>query len=276
MTRVGIGSYALAWGIGIPGYPPPKPLDVFGFVELAATLDVPLVQIADNLPLQALSAAELDRLVDLTCDLGIDVEVGTRGIEPGGLRRYLEFAERLGSPILRVVIDTEDHRPSVKEATDLLRGVLPAFEAAGVTLAIENHDRFKARTLAAIVRDLGNPNVGICLDTANSFGALEGPEIVLAELGPLTVNLHVKDFVVEREGHNLGFRVRGAPAGRGMLDIPAILTELRRFGCDVDAILESWPPPEATIEETIAKERAWLEESVAYVRGLVGGPPRSE
>jgi sugar phosphate isomerase/epimerase len=83
------------------------------------------------------------------------------------------------------------------------------------------------------------------------------------------VNLHVKEFVVRRASHNMGFTVEGAPAGQGMLDVPWLLGRLRELGKDPNAILEQWTPPEADLAATIAKEDAWAVESIAYLRRLI-------
>jgi 3-oxoisoapionate decarboxylase len=270
MTRLGIGTYACAWSIGVPGYPdPPQPMDALGFIRHCADLGVGLVQIADNLPLHTLSAAELDAVQAETERLGLAIEVGTRGIATDHLRRYLQLALHLGSPILRVVVDTAHHHPDPPEVIDTLRGILPEFEAAGVVLAIENHDRFQARALAHIIESLGSDYVGVCLDTVNSFGSLEGPEVVVDVLGPYVVNLHIKDFRIQRADHNMGFVITGTPAGQGMLDVPWLLRQLgaRPF----NAILELWPAPEADMAATIAKERAWAEASVRYLRTVIEG-----
>jgi sugar phosphate isomerase/epimerase len=263
--KLGLGSYACAWAIGVPGYPPPsQPLDAIGLVQRAAALGLHLVQIADNLPLDALSPQAFDHLLAESKRLGVSIEVGTRGIGADHLRRYLALARRCGSPILRVVVDTADHHPEPEEVIRLLGAVLPEFEAVGITLALENHDRFMARTLAEMVAALNSPQVGICLDTVNSFGALEGPAAVLAALGPQVVNLHVKDFRVRRLDHNMGFVIEGTPAGQGMLDLPWLLGQL--VGRDCNAILELWPAPEADAEATVAKESAWVEASIPYLR----------
>ena len=95
------------------------------------------------------------------------------------------MATRLGSPLLRVVLDTDDHHPSADEAVSTLHSVLPDFERAGVCLAIENHDRFPAAVLARMLQRLDSPHVGICLDTANSLGCGEGLETLLLRAGPL-------------------------------------------------------------------------------------------
>jgi sugar phosphate isomerase/epimerase len=146
---------------------------------------------------------------------------------------------------------------------------MPEFERAGVCLAIENHDRFKAKTLAGIVQRVNSQHVGICLDTVNSFGALEGPEVVLRALGPLVVNLHVKDFTIFRATHMMGFSVEGRPAGQGQLNIPWLLGQLRQLGLDPNAILELWTSPEDTLSATISKEHAWAVASVQYLRELI-------
>ncbi|MEO8392735.1 MAG: sugar phosphate isomerase/epimerase family protein [Chloroflexota bacterium] len=267
--QLGLGTYAYAWAIGIAGYPPAQPMDAFAFVRRAADLGVRVVQIADNLPLHTLSEAKIERLQQETQTLGLQVEVGTRGIAPEHLRTYLKLAERFDSPILRVVVDRADHHPEPEEVIATLRDLMPEFEGAGITLAIENHDRFKVRTLVDILRQIDSPRVGICLDTVNSFGAGEGPEVVVETLAPYVVNLHVKDFTIRRHRHMLGFEVEGTPAGRGMLDIPWLLGRLRDCGRDPNAILETWPPPEADLTQTIAKEDAWVQESLRYLRTLI-------
>jgi hypothetical protein len=67
----------------------------------------------------------------------------------------------------------------------------------------------------------------------------------------------------------MGFVVEGRPAGQGRLDVPWLLERLRAAGRDANAILEQWPPPEATTHQTIAKEKAWARQSVSYLRTLI-------
>jgi sugar phosphate isomerase/epimerase len=267
--RLGIGSYAFAWSIGLQGHAPPYPMRAFDLLEAARQLGVRVVQICDNLPLDALSEKELDRLARRATELSIQIEVGTRGIRPEHLARYLEIAVRLESPLLRVVVDAANHRPAVEEVVATLCPLLPALADARVCLAIENHDRFSARQFAEIVRSLASPAVGICLDTVNSFGALEGPEVVVATLAPWVVNLHLKDFGIRRVDHQMGFLIEGRPAGKGQLNVPWLLNQLRAANRDFNVILEQWPPPQPLLEDTIALEKAWAQESVAYLRTLV-------
>ncbi len=270
MIKLGLGSYALAWSIGVPGFEAPQsPLDAFGLLNFADSLGLKLIQIADNLPLHVLANAECARLRTAAVARGIDIEVGTRGIEAAHLVRYIDIAAYFGSSILRVVVDTANHHPTPDEVTASLRAALPNLKSAGVTLAIENHDRFKARTLAQIVEAVDDPAVGICLDTVNSFGALEGPDVVVTALGPYVVSLHIKDFIVRRLPHQMGFEVTGAPAGQGMLDVPWLLEALRGCGCSFNAVIETWPPPQEQMSATIAQEQTWVQQSAVYLRTLI-------
>jgi len=267
--RLGVSTFAFAWAIGVPGHPPARPMDAFAFLDRAAALGAEVAQIGDNLPLQDWSHAELARLRAHATALGLTLEVGTRGIAGDNLTRYAEIAAILSSALLRVVIDTDRHQPAPEEVVATLRGALPALERAGVTLAVENHDRFPVATLAAIVQEVGSERVGICLDTVNSLGSLEGPDAVLEVLGPHVVNFHVKDARIERLSHNMGFLVSGTPAGKGMLDLPGMLRRLAELGRAPNVILELWPPPEDDLEATIRKEAAWAEESMPYLRRVL-------
>ncbi len=271
--RLGVSSYTYTWAVGVPGYPPERPVTEFELLDLAAAAGVRVVQIADNLPLERLAPNDLAGVARRAQDMGIELEVGTRGVACAHLERFIEIATTLRARILRVVVDTREHRPAIPEIVDCVREVLPELERRGICLAIENHDRFRARELAGIVRHIDSAQAGVCLDTVNSFGALEGPEAVVDALGPLVVNLHVKDFSIERATHMMGFAIEGRPAGAGRLDVPWLLDRLRAYGRDPNAILELWTPPEPTLSATIAKESAWAAASLTYLHRLVGDGP---
>jgi sugar phosphate isomerase/epimerase len=267
--KLGIGSYAYAWAVGIPGFLPPEPMTALGLVQRAAALGVHVVQIADNCPLHTLPDAERAKLRDVAAQLGVSIEVGTRGVARDHIRQYVTLAGEFGSPILRVVVDTATHHPSPNELIATITAMLPVFEQAGITLAIENHDRFKVKSLVGILSAVNSPLVGICLDTVNSLGAGEGAEVVATTLAPYVVNLHLKDYVIRRHPTMLGFEVQGTPAGQGMLDVPWLLDVLKAHGRDANAILELWPPPEADVQATIRKEDQWVVDSVQWLRGLI-------
>jgi sugar phosphate isomerase/epimerase len=135
-----------------------------------------------------------------------------------------------------------------------------------VFLAIENHDRLRCGVLAEIVQRLGPDRVGICLDTVNSFGSLEGPDVVVPTLAPYTLCLHAKDFTIRRVSHRMGFVLEGCPAGRGQLNLPWLLDRLQKSPHRFNVILETWVPPADTLDQTIERERAWTEAGKDWCR----------
>ncbi|MBM3878438.1 MAG: sugar phosphate isomerase/epimerase [Verrucomicrobia bacterium] len=269
--KLGLSTYAYAWAIGVPGHPPARPMDLFGLLAEAERLGTRVLQVCDNLPLTGLTSAELDEFERRAGASGIAVEVGTRGLQPDNVLTHLRLAQRFHSPFVRIVTDSAGDEPSPEEVVARLRVFVPEFQRAGVRLALENHDRFTARTLAWIIERIGTNHAGICLDTVNSFGALEGPEVVVETLAPYTLNLHVKDFTIERVSSKMGFILTGCPAGEGRLNLPWLLERLGTAGREVNAILELWPPFGPTLDDTIARERAWAEASVRNLRKLIPG-----
>jgi 3-oxoisoapionate decarboxylase len=269
-VRLGLSSFTYTWAVGIPGRQPDQPMSAEDLLDHAVELGVSVVQFGDNFPLHA-RIRNIGRLTQQAKSMGLDLEVGTRGIDHENLLRYLEIAVAAGSPFLRVVVDTPNYHPTPDEVVDTLGSLQHEFAAAGVLLAIENHDRFTAAELAGVVRTLGESWTGVVLDTVNSFGALEGPQVVINTLAPLAVNVHVKDFVIAREPHMMGFTIEGCPAGRGRLNIPALFAEVGRHRNDITGVLELWTPPQASLESTVEVERRWAEESVAYLKSVLDG-----
>lgn len=239
-----------------------------------------VLQVADNLPLHLLSSAELGQFQDMARELGVRVEVGISGTDRELLLRYLSIARQLGSPILRVVITGSELPTNIDGAVAALSPLRQAFLDAGVVLAVENHERFSTVELAELVVRLGTEWTGICLDTVNSFGSLEGPVAVVERLGPLAVNVHLKDFVVERASHSMGFKVEGRPLGQGQLDVPWLVGQLGAKAGHITGVIELWTPPEPEVGQTIAKEEAWARQSMTYLRDFLSakifaGPVRS-
>lgn len=270
---IGLSSYTYTWAVGVPGYSPPRPLDHMALLQRAAALHADVLQVADNLPLHLLSSRELGEFQSTAGELGVRVEVGTSGTDRELLLCYLSLAQQLGSPIVRVVITGGEWPDDIDEAVAALSPLRQAFLDAGVVLAVENHERFSTVELAELVVRLGTEWAGICLDTVNSFGSLEGPAAVVERLGPLAVNVHLKDFVIERADHHMGFKVEGRPLGQGQLDISWLAAKLGAKIENITGVIELWTPPEPEVGQTIAKEEAWARQSIAYLRDFLGAKP---
>jgi 3-oxoisoapionate decarboxylase len=267
--KLGIGSYAFMWSIGFPGADPPEPMEHFGLIAKARELGVKLVQYGPNLPLEALSDAQLDRLAAAARDAGVEIEVGKRGIETEVLRRNVAIARLVGASYIRSVPEFQDGvTPPLDELERLLRCIEPELAAARVRVGFENA-RIPAARLAAVLDSVASPWIGITLDTVNSFAVSEGTEFVASNLARHTMCLHVKEFSVRRVWHMMGFTIEGLPAGKGQLNVPWLLELLAAEGRNPNAILEQWVPQQSTVAETAAMEQAWSVESIAYLRQLI-------
>ena len=64
------------------------------------------------------------------------------------------------------------------------------------------------------------------MDTGNNIALLEEPHAVVEALAPFAMSVHFKDMAVQP--HADGFRLSEVPLGTGMLDLPRIISTLRR------------------------------------------------
>ncbi len=274
--KVGLTSYAFRWAIQGHGMPDDAPMAPAQLLTKAADLGAEVVQVCDNLPLDHLPAAELERISRRGAELGLTIELGIKGSRPEHLRRNLAVAQSLGARVLRVVLSAPGWEPDVDEAVALLRALVPDLRAAGVTLAIENRFRFAPRALAEIVRRVDDPAVGVCLDPLNSIANLIGPAEAIAALAPLAVTAHAKDAVISRP--SAGLYVAGCPLGEGLVDLAGMVDALRAGGRCRSILAEGWMDPLDDPAATLAQEEAWARHGVAYLHDRVrsGGPQAAQ
>lgn len=265
--KIGIGTYSLFWEFEGRN---PDPLDIPGMVDRAARLGCEVFQICDDPRLEDLDAAQLRERAEL---LGVELELGTRTIDPAHLRRHIDLAGALGARTLRSMIQAQEIEDGPAAAVTALRAVLPRLEEAGVTLALETYEQVPTSTLLAVVEELDSPHVGICLDPANCVSALEHPKDVVEACAPRTANLHVKDFAFARQEGWVGFTYSGAPLGEGLLDLDhelgAVYGGTRAPSAaphTPSAIVEHWLPWQGDLATTLETERAWTDRTLAALR----------
>jgi 3-oxoisoapionate decarboxylase len=272
LGRIGIGSWTYPWAGGtVRNCRPEKPMTPSGLVRQAAELGVKVVQIVDNLPLDELRITELKDLRKLSQDYGIELQVGTRGVDSAHLLKYLEIALQLDARLIRTMERSQGRPADISVIEKNISLVLPEFVQAGVSIALENYEAYSTSDLARLINTIKNPNLGICLDVVNSLGALESIDQILDNLAALTINLHLKDFTIERLDHLMGFAFLGRPVGQGRLPLEQIFKRLAQFHRRPDLIIELWTPFTKTLEETLALERAWANESLHYLSTLATG-----
>nr|WP_289246860.1 sugar phosphate isomerase/epimerase family protein [Galbitalea sp. SE-J8] len=244
-----------------------------GLLEEASAIGADVLQIADLPAFFAAVPERLDSLRRRAETLDLAIEVGTRGIRATDLEDALKRATLVGARTLRTVLDRGADQPDSLTAIALLRAAVPRLEQAGVTLAIENHDRLSVGRLRDIVVAVGSSRVGVCLDTVNSFAVPEEPGRVIAALAPHAVMVHAKDFRIRRADHGLGLVVEGTALGEGMLDVPALVAAVGGAGSRISIVIESWLAPDASPERLWRTESAWARSGVAVLRALIEPMP---
>jgi len=268
----GISTYTYTWAFGVPGSMPARPMTLYSLIDKAVELKTDCIQVADNYPLPDQSPEELSGIRDYANQNQIVIEVGGRGLTDENLDRYINLAAYFSSPVVRMVIDRQEYKPELETVVSVIRNALNKLTAEGIVLALENHDRLHSSVFKQIIEKVDNAFAGICLDCVNSIGIGEGIDSVMENLAPFTVNLHVKDFAIKRISHMMGFVVEGTPAGKGFLNLPAVIEKLKSFGKCRSAILELWTPPAGNLSETLKKEEAWANESMLYMRKIITQP----
>ena len=259
---IGLSTYAFYWRWSDRA---PRPLTLFDMLDQTHDLGVPVFQICDYPAIESFGRDELAELGQAATDVGITLERGTRGVGPDHLGRYLDLANALGASVVRSMLRTADHKPTTEEASTLLKQVVPAYEDAGVSIALETYEQVSTADLMAVVDGVDSPNLGVCLDPANSVARLELPADVVARTAPRVLNIHVKDFEFTRQAGWVGFTLVGCPLGQGLLDYDGMIAAVQP-GPAVNQIVEHWLPWQDSFETTAAVEDQWTRHNIDTLR----------
>ncbi len=141
-----------------------------------------------------------------------------------------ELAERLGLKLVTFhagFLPHEESDPAFARLQGRLRRVADLFAARGMTLGMETGQE-TAGTLAAFLRKLDRPNVGVNFDPANMVLYAKGePAAALKTLAPWVRQCHVKDAVRTKVPGSWGEEV---PVGRGDVGWKALFPLLAEVG----------------------------------------------
>ncbi len=269
--KLGLGSYAYRWSIGIKDQQPAAPLNAFDLLDRAEALGLEVVQYADNMPLDRYSEADHHKLYEVAQSKGIALELGTQCFDAAQVEEYLVIGQRLRAKIMRVALDEEDGHMTVPDLAEQLRPLLDKARTAGMRIAIENHFNYPSPRMVELLDTINDDTLGVCLDVANSICANEWPEETIKMLAPYTINLHLKDYEITPDPYGVGFRIHGTPLGQGRAPIPWILDQLTHCPADMSVLLEHWLPLGAGLEEARAQEQPWIEQTVAAAKEFVKG-----
>jgi inosose dehydratase len=114
----------------------------------------------------------------------------------------------------------------------------------GVELLLETHGEItdNVETMGEVLDKLGHEeNVGICLDTGNSWLGGADPMDYIKAMPSRIKHVHWKDMAAdmeEKRGEMYGCGMAVIPLGDGVIDIPGIVTALKGAGFDGATTLE--------------------------------------
>lgn len=105
-----------------------------------------------------------------------------------------------------------------------------------IKLAVENHKDWLAEEHVAILRGFSSEWIGALIDTGNNIALLENPYDHLEALAPFAFSSHLKDMAVQE--YERGFLLSEVPLATGYLDIPKIVSLLRKANPQIRLNLE--------------------------------------
>ena len=115
-----------------------------------------------------------------------------------------------------------------------------------------------------ILANVNSPYLGVTLDTGNALRVFDDPVEAARKLAPHTVATHIKD-VIAAKGSPIEISFwPSVPVGKGIIDIPAIVSILNSAGyqgmlcIEVDRLSADW----------IDKEDEAVQENVRYLKSL--------
>ena len=148
---LGLSSFTFGWEVGVGKMKPAIPLDEIELVHRAVSLNLKCLQLGDNLPLHTFSKERLNNFRNLLEKYQLRLEIGAKELTAENLRIYTELAIYFKAPLLRFVIDGENHEPKSEDVVSLLRDFKTEFKKNNLFFGIENHDRFHASELANMI-----------------------------------------------------------------------------------------------------------------------------
>lgn len=264
-AMIGLGSYAYFWQLSDRT---PEAFTLHDAFEATRALDVDLFQICDTESIAAADEAELDSLVAHARDLGLTIELGTKGVAADHLALYLRLAERFDARLVRAMVRFDGGIASLDDAQRALESVLDDYTGAGVTLALETYEMLATSDLVSLVAGIDSEHLGICLDPGNVVANFESPRAAVEACAPWVRNVHAKDFAFARQEGWVGFTYSGAPLGEGRHDYPHLLRTAQPRERGINEIVEHWLPWQGDAENTTRTERAWTATALDYLRSI--------
>lgn len=183
-------SYHLHFGFGR--------MEIPGFIRRCAELGLDGAQLnLGQLGPYLRAGGTRQEVRELAVELGLWLELDTRGTDPQHLTNMLHLCDAVGADVLRTYASCGGVlADELAQAPADLRAVVPLCQELGVRIAFENHEYETSADILRVVEQVGSGWVGTHVDTGNSMMVWEDPAAATRALAPLAVTSHLKDHVV--------------------------------------------------------------------------------
>ncbi|MBT4088581.1 MAG: sugar phosphate isomerase/epimerase [Deltaproteobacteria bacterium] len=267
--------------------PWPRQLTTFELFDKIVALGLDGVHLDDgvleNLEesfLKEVGAAARERGLYLEYNFSLDLGGMGIGIQHD-LEEAIAISQALGSDIVKMSMDLIRPRPvaasrfhpdvmkQLQDVVKLLKSAVPGAKDAGIRIAVENHCDSFSEEILWLLDEVGSPQVGACIDTANAFHVTEDPMTAIRNLAPRAFTNHFRDDRIDFKRD--GFRFTGTSIGEGDLDMKGayqiIKTQSAMNRINIETDLDI---PLDNMETALGMEVDAIKRSVLFCREVLG------
>ncbi len=240
--------------------------DPVGVLDLADELGLQVV-LFELSPFTSFADEELQRIRSHADEKGIAIELGMGSIfqwhpmaekgkqlladagcgtdlsEAEIVVQHLKIAEKLGSPLLRVVAgnlftrdEGHDMVALADQAVVILQDACDVAQEMGMRIAAENHADFTVREWASILARVNRPALGYTVDCANLAFDLDDPNRLAHIMAPYAMTTHFKNYTVVRTKN--GLALGNCSLGAGDIDLVSVAEILAAHNPDLNINIE--------------------------------------
>ncbi len=261
-------------------------------IEYSAELGCDSLFMSDLDHFQSLEKNYLQDVRKKAADQGLDIHVGTWSICPTSktfnnkwgtaeehLRRGINVAQAIGSPVIRVILGNGSDRTTeggitarIHDTAKVCRACRSQAMDAGIKIAVENHGGdMQAREVVTLIEEAGGSEyMAANLDSGNATWTLEDPLESLEVMGPFAATTSLRDSAIWPSEN--GVTVQWTAMGDGMVDwvkyfnrfkelcpkVPVHIETISGFNREIpyfyDAFWNAFPDMKAP---TLAQYLAW-------------------
>jgi sugar phosphate isomerase/epimerase len=204
------------------------------------------IQVQDN-QLESFEKKYLDTVKQKAQDLQLSLEFSHSGsLNDQSIDNTVRVASVLGCKIMRTAIGIKLRETTIRTREEWHKFRDLTIENAqklaklgreyGIRVAIENHlGDVTAQELIEVVEQ-DNKQLGVCLDTANSFSVVQTPSETARILAKYVISSHLKDFLAVET--STGCSLYNVPLGLGHVDLPYAVRAVQQYNPNVMYTIE--------------------------------------